>query len=150
MKSLQGFEGVKRRMEKFFDRDGITLFDDFAHHPTAIETTLSGARKKFPDAQLWAIIEPRSNTMKQGVHKDSLKPACDHADQVFWFEEAHPLWSINDCAHESETVHRCFSSVDDIVAHTKNTIRPNTAVVVMSNGGFGGIHQKLSNALTPE
>lgn len=146
VQSLARFQGVKRRMETVLDKDGVLIFDDFAHHPTAIQTTLEGARKKFPDQQLWAIIEPRSNTMKQGVHKSSLKPACDAADQVFWFEDTHPLWSINDCPHESDTQHRCFNDVDQIVADVAQAAKPNTVVIIMSNGGFGGIHQKLCAA----
>ena len=145
--SLAGFKNVKRRMEVRGEAGGVTVYDDFAHHPTAIATTLDGLRRKVgPAARIIAVLEPRSNTMKMGTMKDLLPQSLRLADQVFcycsnlgWDAQAAlaPLG-----AHQS-----CHDDLAALIAAVAAEARPGDHVVVMSNGGFGGIHQKLLNAL---
>ena len=99
--ALSQFSGIKRRMELIADLElsathKVKVFDDFAHHPTAITTTLDGAKKKLKEAKIWAIIEPRSNTMKLGVHKDSLAASAQLADEVIWYEPAGLEWGLTE------------------------------------------------------
>lgn len=141
--ALSAFGGVKRRMEKLGEADGITVYDDFAHHPTAIETTLAGLRAKVGDAPIVAIIEPRSNTMRLGAHRDALAESAVAADQVIWYQPAGLDWSLDNVVKGYESRMQVLNSLDDILATVAKTVTPGTHVVVMSNGGFGGIHHKL-------
>ncbi|MEJ6068974.1 Mur ligase family protein, partial [Psychrobacter sp. 16-Bac2893] len=94
--ALSAFAGIKRRMELIGDVNDILVFDDFAHHPTAITTTLDGAKKKLADRRLWAIIEPRSNTMKMGIHQDSLAESAALADHTLWYEPTGLEWGLKE------------------------------------------------------
>ena len=94
--ALSAFAGIKRRMELIGDVNDILVFDDFAHHPTAITTTLDGAKKKLADRRLWAIIEPRSNTMKMGIHQDSLAQSATLADHTLWYEPTGLEWGLKE------------------------------------------------------
>ncbi len=144
---LNGFKNVKRRMEKVAEVAGVTIYDDFAHHPTAIATTLDGLRKSIGAAQLIAIIEPRSNSMKLGAHRDGLPESVAQADQVFWYAPANLGWDLAaSVASSSVPTHVC-ESLEQIIAAVKVLAAPGTQVVVMSNGGFGGLHGKLAEAL---
>lgn len=145
--ALSAFGGVKRRMEKLGEADGITVYDDFAHHPTAIETTLAGLRAKVGDAPIVAIIEPRSNTMRLGAHRDALAESAAAADQVIWYQPAGLDWSLDNVVKGYESRMQVLNSLDDILATVAKTVTPGTHVVVMSNGGFGGIHHKLLTTL---
>ena len=151
--ALNQFRGVKRRMELRGERRGIRVYDDFAHHPTAIETTLDGMAAKIEadrsDAaqRLVAVIEPASNTMRAGFHQDTLVAACHAADEVVW---RRPSDSGLDFAalEANNPVPSCsFDDVDEIVGHLAKHSRSGDHIVIMSNGGFGGIHDKLLRAL---
>ncbi|EPF81735.1 UDP-N-acetylmuramate:L-alanyl-gamma-D-glutamyl-meso-diaminopimelate ligase [Acinetobacter rudis] len=145
--ALSNFGGVKRRMELLGTIAGIEVYDDFAHHPTAIDTTLDGARKRLQQRKLWAVIEPRSNTMRMGSHKAELAHSARLADQVIWYQPEGLDWDLQpvvDAAANSACIAR---KLDEIIDTIVNQAQAGDAVVIMSNGGFGGLHQKLVQAL---
>jgi UDP-N-acetylmuramate: L-alanyl-gamma-D-glutamyl-meso-diaminopimelate ligase len=145
--ALSAFDGVKRRMELVGEVANISVYDDFAHHPTAIKTTLEGLRNKVGDRKIWAIIEPRSNTMRMGTHKDNLaESACD-ADQVIWYQPAGLDWDLSPVIAASPVPAQVANNIDGIIADVIAQVKSGDAIVIMSNGGFGGIHGKLVNAL---
>ena len=151
--ALSNFAGIKRRMELVgtIDNNGkqIEVYDDFAHHPTAIETTLDGAKKRFadnPKRKIWAVIEPRSNTMKLGTHQGLLAPSASIADQVIWYQPANLDWSVADAIGNAAN-QQVMTSTDAIIEHIAAHIGDDDAVIVMSNGGFEGIHGRLVKAL---
>jgi len=151
IEALNSFGGVKRRMEKLAEIAGITLFDDFAHHPTAIQTTLAGLRKNVGDARIHAIIEPRSNTMKMGVHQARLIGSADIADSVYWYQPSGQSWDLSTLISDSAAVkNTCYRSVDKLVATVSAEAEAGDYIVVMSNGGFEGIHQRLIDAITEQ
>ena len=145
--ALSKFAGIKRRMELIADVGDVLVFDDFAHHPTAITTTLDGAKKRLHGRRIWAVIEPRSNTMKLGSHRDSLALSASLADFVLWYEPSHLTWglkeAIGDAAGQS-----VLGSVDEILTHLKAKAQAGDAIIIMSNGGFEGIHQRLATLLS--
>lgn len=145
IEALGQFISPKRRMEVKGEVNGVTVYDDFAHHPTAIKTTLAGLRAKVGDAPIIAILEPRSNTMKLGIHQETLLQSLDVADEVYLFEPDGLSWSLK--AQAEAAGRQCFASVDEIVAQVVTNQAPNQHVLIMSNGGFGGIHDKLLTAL---
>lgn len=145
--ALGQFKSVKRRMEKIAEVNGITLYDDFAHHPTAIATTLEGLRKHIGNAQLIAIIEPRSNSMKLGAHRDGLPSSVTQADQVIWYSPTNLGWDLATVAEQCPVPATVCHSLEAIIEQVKQQVRSGAHVVIMSNGGFGGIHQKLATAL---
>jgi len=144
--ALRQFKGVRRRMEQRGIARGVTVYDDFAHHPTAIRVTLEGLRAQAPAGRILAVLEPRSNTMKQGVMKDQLPASLAAADRVFVYgaglgwDAAAALRPLGDRA-------RCFDQLDPLVAAIAAAARSGDHVLVMSNGAFGGIHEKLLAAL---
>jgi len=145
--ALTQFRGVKRRMEIRGTVGGVTVYDDFAHHPTAIETTLLGLRARLPDARIITVLEPRSNTMKLGVHRDELAPALAAADSA-WFLNAPGLgWDLSAALAPLGRRARLEGSVEGLVEGIVAEVRPGDQVLVMSNGGFGGLHEKLLAAL---
>ena len=125
---------------------GITVYDDFAHHPTAIETTLAGLRANVDGARILAVIEPRSNTMKLGVMKQALPESLAAADLVFCYS-AGLTWDAAEALKPLGAKARVTSSLDELVAEIARASRAGDHVLVMSNGGFGGIHEKLLSAL---
>ena len=145
--ALSAFKSVKRRMEKVADVNGITIYDDFAHHPTAIATTLDGLRKRVGDAPIIAIVEPRSNSMKLGAHRDGLPESVNDANQVVWYAPASLGWDLPAIAALCTVPSTVCDSIEGIIDHVKQLAKPGTHVVVMSNGGFGGLHGKLAEAL---
>ncbi|MEA9993553.1 UDP-N-acetylmuramate:L-alanyl-gamma-D-glutamyl-meso-diaminopimelate ligase [Pseudomonas sp. 10B1] len=147
VEALSAFKSVKRRMEKVAEVNGVTIYDDFAHHPTAIATTLDGLRKHIGDAHLIAIIEPRSNSMKLGAHRDGLPDSVHQADQVIWYAPANLGWDLAATAALCSVPSVVCESLDAIIAKVKSQAKPGTQVVIMSNGGFGGLHSKLAEAL---
>jgi UDP-N-acetylmuramate: L-alanyl-gamma-D-glutamyl-meso-diaminopimelate ligase len=148
VEALSAFKSVKRRMEKVADVRGITIYDDFAHHPTAIATTLDGLRKKVGDAPIIAIIEPRSNSMKLGAHRDGLPESVTQADHVIWYAPANLGWDLAATAALCSVPSLVCDSLDAIIERVKTLAQPGTHVVILSNGGFGGLHGKLAEALT--
>lgn len=151
--ALSAFAGIKRRMELIGDVNDILVFDDFAHHPTAITTTLDGAKKKLANRCIWAIIEPRSNTMKMGIHQDSLAESAVLADHTLWYEPTGLEWGLKDVIDNAKANNpniasqQVLSSTEAIIEHIINNAQADDAIVIMSNGGFEGIHQRLLTAL---
>lgn len=145
--ALSNFGGVKRRMELLGTVNGIEVYDDFAHHPTAIDTTLDGARKRLGERRLWAIIEPRSNTMRMGSHKDGLAHSARLADDVIWYQPEGLDWDLQPVIEAASNRAQVSRSLDEIIDRIVNEAGEGDAVVIMSNGGFGGLHQKLLSAL---
>ncbi|MDE4454240.1 UDP-N-acetylmuramate:L-alanyl-gamma-D-glutamyl-meso-diaminopimelate ligase [Psychrobacter sp. DAB_AL62B] len=152
--ALSDFAGIKRRMELIGDVNDILVFDDFAHHPTAITTTLDGAKKKLAGRRLWAIIEPRSNTMKMGIHQDSLAESAALADYTLWYEPTGLEWGLKEVIEHANAKNpnigsqQVLSSVDAIIEHISSHAKAGDAIVIMSNGGFEGIHQRLLAVLS--
>jgi UDP-N-acetylmuramate: L-alanyl-gamma-D-glutamyl-meso-diaminopimelate ligase len=149
IEALGKFENVKRRMEVRGVVNGITVYDDFAHHPTAIATTVAGLRHKVNSARILAVLEPRSNTMKLGVMKEALPGSLKDADRVFCYgaslgwDAAAALAPLGDKA-------QTFDDLDKLVVAVSAVARPGDHVLVMSNGGFGGVHEKLLAALAAQ
>ncbi len=145
--ALASFQNVKRRMEVRGTVGGITVYDDFAHHPTAIETTIAGLRSKVGKARIVAVLEPRSNTMKLGVMKDSLAPSLVDAELVFCYTGGIG-WDAKAALVPLGTKVTCSDDLQRLVEAVVAAARSGDHVLVMSNGGFGGIHGKLLAALT--
>lgn len=143
--ALTQFKNVKRRMEKRGTVNGITVYDDFAHHPTAIQTTLNGLRSHAGKQRIIAILEPRSNTMKMGIWKDSLADSLLEADQVYCFTR-DSQWAKAAMDPLGEKAH-CYDDLNQLVQNISAITKPGDHILVMSNGGFGGIHDKLLAAL---
>ncbi len=144
--ALSRFENVKRRMEIRGTVHGITVYDDFAHHPTAITTTLEGLRQKVGQQRILAVLEPRSNTMKLGVMKAALPKSLAAADQVYCFG-ANIGWDATEAMAPLGDKARVFDNLDELIKQLVSDARPGDQILMMSNGGFGGIHQKLLDAL---
>jgi UDP-N-acetylmuramate: L-alanyl-gamma-D-glutamyl-meso-diaminopimelate ligase len=147
--SLSRFQNVKRRMEVRGQVNGVTVYDDFAHHPTAIATTVGGLRQKLgTGGRILAVLEPRSNTMKLGAMKDALPGSLKEADLVFGFGSQQALgWSLADALKPMGAIAHTFDQIDYMVQAIVQAAQPGDHILVMSNGGFGGIHQKLLQAL---
>jgi UDP-N-acetylmuramate: L-alanyl-gamma-D-glutamyl-meso-diaminopimelate ligase len=140
--ALGRFDNVKRRMEVRGTVNGITVYDDFAHHPTAIDTTLAGLRAKVGDARILAVLEPRSNTMKLGVMKAALPASLRDADRVFCYA-GNLGWDAAEALAPLGGKAATHQDLDELVATIVHEAKPGDHILVMSNGGFGGIHQKL-------
>ncbi len=140
--ALSRFKNVRRRMEIRGTVRGITVYDDFAHHPTAIETTLAGLRQQKPQARILAVLEPRSNTMKLGTMRTALPGSLALADQVFGFGEKLG-WSLAETLAPLGTRAQTFEQLDALVQAVASHARSGDQILVMSNGGFGGVHQKI-------
>lgn len=144
--ALSSFKNVKRRLEVLACIDGITLYDDFAHHPTAIATTLQGLRARVNSARIIAVLEPRSNTMRMGVHADTIADSLKAADKSIIFQPDDLGWDAEQAIKGAESVTVC-RSLDSIVELLAKDARPGDHLVFMSNGSFGGIHKKVEDAL---
>ncbi|NYT84088.1 UDP-N-acetylmuramate:L-alanyl-gamma-D-glutamyl-meso-diaminopimelate ligase [Pollutimonas harenae] len=151
IEALSAFKGVKRRMELRGTASEVDVYDDFAHHPTAIATTLEGLRKQVGNRRILAVLEPRSNTMKLGAMAARLPEALAQADLVFCFGAAsgkHALgWDPAAVLAPLGARASSYSDLDKMVGAICQAARPGDSVLVMSNGGFGGVHQKLLNRL---
>ncbi len=141
--ALAEFKGVKRRMEVVGEVNNKTVYDDFAHHPTAITETLQGLRDAVGDAKIWAVLEPRSNTMRMGVHRQQLAPSLKMADEVLLFQPAEVDWDMQSVVDEVEGGARLMRSIEEIVELLAIQTQPGDHILVMSNGAFGGVHQKI-------
>ncbi|MDH5230520.1 MAG: UDP-N-acetylmuramate:L-alanyl-gamma-D-glutamyl-meso-diaminopimelate ligase [Gammaproteobacteria bacterium] len=147
IQALSEFKTVKRRMELLGDISGIKVYDDFAHHPTAIETTLHGLRQKVGKEKIIAILEPRSNTMKLGVHKDTLAASVQHADSLLVLQSPDISWSADSAFAQAKIPVLVFQSVEDIIESVVALAKPGDHILIMSNGGFENIHQRLLQRL---
>lgn len=145
--ALEAFKGVKRRMELLGTVNSIDVYDDFAHHPTAIATTLQGAKAQNVNGRVIAVIEPRSNTMRMGQHRDALAASAAFADQVYWYQPPGMDWSLEAMVASSPDKSVVFSDIDQLVQALTNNSQPGDTIVIMSNGSFGGLHQKLLSQL---
>jgi UDP-N-acetylmuramate: L-alanyl-gamma-D-glutamyl-meso-diaminopimelate ligase len=154
--ALGKFENVKRRMELRGTVNGIAVYDDFAHHPTAIATTVAGLRKKVGSARILAVLEPRSNTMKLGTMKDALPGSLVDADLVFGFGakgngqpgDKNALgWDLAQALSPLGSKAQAFDDLAALVQAVKQAAQSGDQILVMSNGGFGGVHQKLLDVL---
>jgi UDP-N-acetylmuramate: L-alanyl-gamma-D-glutamyl-meso-diaminopimelate ligase len=150
------FKNVKRRLETVGVANEITIYDDFAHHPTAITTTLDGLRRRVGKARILAVLEPRSNTMKLGVMKAQLPASLEAADTVFAYGASTGKeslgWDLDEVLaplnRSGVTRAKAFDDLNALVAAVVKEAKPGDHILVMSNGGFGGVHQKILKALT--
>jgi UDP-N-acetylmuramate: L-alanyl-gamma-D-glutamyl-meso-diaminopimelate ligase len=151
IEALSKFINTKRRFELRGVVNDISVYDDFAHHPTAIAKTLAGVRNKVKqqakNSRVLAVLEPRSNTMKSGIHKDSLPKAFVDADMVFVYLDDEVTWS-DDMASHCKPPCVVASSINTLVDNICQQTIPGDIIVVMSNGGFGDIHNKLLKSLS--
>ena len=145
--ALCRFEGVKRRLELLGAPNEIAVYDDFAHHPTAVKTTLEGLRNAAGEQRVVAVIEIRSNTMKRGTHKEELVPATQHADVVFWFEPEGLDWSMTEATSELNG-HFVFRDTNQLHDELVRQLHSGDHVVIMSNGSFSGLHRQLLQSLS--
>ena len=144
---LSDFVGVKRRMELIYRDSQVSVYDDFAHHPTAIKTTIAGLRAKVGAERIIAVIEPRSATMRLGIHKDSLSAAVAEADQVLWYQNPRIDWDISAVAEACPVPAEATGSIESLLALTTAAVESKTHIVIMSNGGFEGFHSRLTKCL---
>ena len=144
--ALSKFEGVKRRLELLGKPAGVSVYDDFAHHPTAIASTLSGIRSAVGAARVIAVVELRSNTMKDGTHRDALLPATQAADVVFWFQPEGSDWSLSGSGGAGPN-HVVFNDVQVLHDALVTEAQEGDHLVIMSNGSFSGLHQQLLQSL---
>ncbi|MGK0374080.1 MAG: UDP-N-acetylmuramate: L-alanyl-gamma-D-glutamyl-meso-diaminopimelate ligase [Arenicella sp.] len=148
VESLASFTSVKRRMEVIFDQSNARVFDDFAHHPTAIAETLGGLRSSVGKEQIIAVLEPRSNTMKSGVHKHLLQDALAKADKVLVFADQNVKWDISELESTSITA---FDSTELLLQELTQLIdqdQGRSNILIMSNGGFENLYQRLIDRLS--
>jgi UDP-N-acetylmuramate: L-alanyl-gamma-D-glutamyl-meso-diaminopimelate ligase len=146
IEALAAFGGVRRRMQLRGTADGVAVYDDFAHHPTAIRTTVEGLRQRVGKERILAVLEPRSNTMKRGVLKDELAGSLDQADRSYVYA-AGLGWDPRTVLAPLGARARCEEDLETLVREIVSEAKPGDHVLVMSNGGFGGIHEKLLKAL---
>ena len=147
IEALAEFKSIKRRMEIKGKVNNITVYDDFAHHPTAIKTTLAGLRAKVGNERIIAVLEPRSNTMKLGIHKEAIVNALNEADHVYCFESADINWSMQEMFTEQGKKVDISNCIDELCNKLVKEAKATDHILIMSNGGFGGIHQKLIEKL---
>ncbi|UOV03308.1 UDP-N-acetylmuramate:L-alanyl-gamma-D-glutamyl-meso-diaminopimelate ligase [Pseudoxanthomonas mexicana] len=146
--ALAAFRSVKRRLEVIGQHDGITVYDDFAHHPTAIHTTLEGLRARVGEARILVAMEPRSNSMRSGAHADALAPSLDIADVVVFLHRPELAWDAGRIVAAIRGDARTVPDADALIAALKTQARPGDHVVFMSNGGFDGAPRRFLAALT--
>jgi UDP-N-acetylmuramate: L-alanyl-gamma-D-glutamyl-meso-diaminopimelate ligase len=142
IEALSRFGGVRRRMQVRGQAAGVTVYDDFAHHPTAVQTTIEGLRQRIGEARILAVLEPRSNTMKRGLMKESLPASLASADRIFVYTQGLG-WDADSVFAPLGARARCMDDLEALIGAIAAEARPNDHVLIMSNGGFGGIHAKL-------
>lgn len=145
--ALPGFRSVKRRMEVIGRLRGITVYDDFAHHPTAIRTTVEGLRRRVGQERILAVLEPRSNTMRMGVHRQDLATALAAADEVLVFKPPDLGWDLEAVLAPLGPRSRVSDDIGAMVEGLRQGARTGDHILIMSNGGFGGLHRRLLAAL---
>ncbi len=156
-KALETFMGVKRRLEIRMEKNGTILFDDFAHHPTAVETTLNALRARYPSKRVIAVFDPRSNTSRRKVYQHAFAKALSVADLVY-IKSPEDMWKIPEeeridieqLANElkaNKTEAKAAESVDEIVEEISKNLTGNEVIIGLSNGGFGGFYEKMESAM---
>ncbi len=146
--ALQSFKGIARRMQLRGEASGVRVYDDFAHHPTAIRTTIDGLRRRVGQERIIAVLEPRSNTMKMGVHQQTLGPSLAGADDVWLYTPSDLGWDVTPIIASLGAKGHSSHDVDSLAAELAKSARGGDHVLIMSNGGFGGLHGKLLAALS--
>ena len=141
---LSNFPGVKRRMEVIAQNDSTTVYSDFAHHPTAIASTLEGIRQHVGSEKVIAVIEPRTHTMSLGTLRTELKECCLAADEVVWFQSPNIQWQLDELLKDALLPTEIERNIEELVQKICAPNQRKTHVVVMSNGAFGGIFQKIT------
>ncbi len=147
IRALRDFINVKRRLQVIGEVNGITVYDDFAHHPTAISASLTALRERVGDAVIHAVLEPRSNTMKAGVHRHSLVPAMDKADYCYLYQSPDVSWNMADDLDRGDDTRQVFTATDEIIDALVLRCQAGAHILIMSNGGFENIHQRLLQRL---
>src|SRR5579871_61952 len=145
--ALSRFRGIARRMQLRGEIGGVRVYDDFAHHPTSIATTLDGLRRRAQRARIIAVLEPRSHTMRMGVHRDTLAAAFAGADEVWLYTPADLGWDTGPVLAALGRRGHANGDVDALARELAGAARPGDQMVIMSNGGFGGLHEKLLGEL---
>jgi UDP-N-acetylmuramate: L-alanyl-gamma-D-glutamyl-meso-diaminopimelate ligase len=145
--ALSRFRGVARRLELRGEVGGVRVYDDFAHHPTAIATTIDGLRRRVHQARIIAVLEPRSHTMRMGVHRDTLAAAFAGADQVWLYTPEDLGWDAGTVLAALGCRGHASGDVDALARELANAARAGDQLLIMSNGGFGGLHEKLLGEL---
>ncbi len=145
--ALHTFKSVKRRLECLGEAAGVTVYDDFAHHPTAISVTLKALREKVGSVPIFAVLEPRSNTMRLGVHRDALAPALAGAERAFIYAPPNLGWDVQTVGRDLGERGAIHGTIDGLIDEICASATPGTQVVVMSNGSFEGLHARLMKAL---
>ena len=145
--ALARTSGVRRRLELRGEVRGVRVYDDFAHHPTAIASTLAALRAGAGGGRVIALIEPRSNTMRRGQHRAALPASVAAADRVFWYQPPGLDWSLEALARESPVASEVCDDIAALAARAAAQARPGDSIVAMSNGSFGAVHQRLLDAL---
>jgi UDP-N-acetylmuramate: L-alanyl-gamma-D-glutamyl-meso-diaminopimelate ligase len=143
IEALGSFKGIARRMQLRGEVNGVRVYDDFAHHPTAIATTVDGLRRRVGKARIIAVLEPRSNTMKMGVHQDTLAPSLAGADEVWLFTPPDLGWDATPIVESLGRRGHASRDIGALAAALARSARSGDHVLIMSNGGFGGLHGKL-------
>lgn len=145
--ALNQFQGIKRRLELYKEINGITLYDDFAHHPTAIATTLAGLRKKIGNnKRILVILEAGTHTMRSGIHRETLGASLQNADNV-WLLRPQANWDLEEALQTSSIPIFICDSIADVIQKVVKEARVSDHIVIMSNRGFGNMHKKLAQAL---
>ncbi|RUO24274.1 UDP-N-acetylmuramate:L-alanyl-gamma-D-glutamyl-meso-diaminopimelate ligase [Aliidiomarina minuta] len=147
VQALNTFAAPKRRLELYAEVAGIKVYDDFAHHPTAMQSTLQGLRAHVGQQLILAVIEPGSNTMRQGVHKATLAPALKLADQVYAYDNGRLEWSLQDISEHLQQPWHISGAVDELVQMIARQAASGCHVLLMSNSSFGGLREKLQATL---
>jgi UDP-N-acetylmuramate: L-alanyl-gamma-D-glutamyl-meso-diaminopimelate ligase len=148
--ALCGFLGVKRRLEQLPSANDISIYDDFAHHPTEIRASLAALRQRVGRQRIVAVFEPRSNTMRLGSHQDELADAFSAADMSVFYQAPGMKWDLAACTAALGTQRLVFDDLGDLVAHLADSLRAGDHCLIMSNGGFGGLHGKLIERLSTQ
>ena len=147
LEALSRFGGVRRRLELRGDVDGVRVYDDFAHHPTAIRNTLDGVRRRQVNGRVIAVLEPRSNTMKLGAHKAALADSLRSADRVFIYQSPEVKWDVAEAMRPLGATAVVQTDLELLTTALAVEARPGDQLVLMSNGSFGGLHERLLAAL---
>ena len=147
VQALSVFKGVKRRLELRADVDGVRVYDDFAHHPTAVAATLGALRAHAGKARIIAVMEPRSATMKMGVHKDALADSLQAADRVFVYQAPNLSWDVAGAMGSLGHRATVLKDLDALAEAVMAELQRGDQILIMSNGGFGGFHEKLIDRL---
>lgn len=145
--ALDEFKGVKRRMEKIYSGASTQIYDDFAHHPTAIRSTLEGLRDKVGNEKIVVAIEPASHTMRNGTHAEKLSACTTAADRTFWYQPENLGFDMSSLVNESTTLSRDIDSLIEELTQTVSNTSDPVHLVIMSNGAFGDLHQRLTEVI---